>query len=113
MATSFGLQRAFTNLSASSTDTQLVAGATGKVTRVLGVWLLAQGTSTAVTFNSFLVATSTPITPVITCANTGGGIVMPFAGEGWFETETGADLTITSGAGSTVGVVVLYVVVNP
>lgn len=97
-------KRAFVNLAASQTQTVLVAAVTSKVLRVVQVAAVAGGTATNLTFNS----NTTAISPLF-ANGANGGIVLPFSQVGWFQTASGEGLTVTSGAGSTTGIIVSYI----
>jgi len=95
---------AFANIAASQTASSLVAAVTGKKIRVLSVYAVAGGTATNLTFNS---ASSAISALFANAAN--GGEVLPFSPIGWFETVAAEALTVTTGAGSTTGIGVVYV----
>lgn len=99
---------AFADVAASQTASSLVAGVSGKHIRVLAYVVQCGATATTIVFNS----ASTAITPTFQNASNGGSVV-PFNPVGWFETNLGEALTVTTGAGSTTGVVVRYVEVDP
>lgn len=96
------VKRAFANASAAG-DTTLVAAVTGHGIRVIGVLFLAGDTATSVTFKSGSTAISAAFTP-----GANGGAI-PNNDHGWFQTTRGAALVATLGAGSTVGIQLLYV----
>lgn len=139
MSNYYGAQRAIANVPATTTDQMLVAPKTnpdgsGAVIRVIAGFFIAGGTATNVTLNSqkpgsigstagsgsgsSAVAGSstsgptsdTAISPQIP-AGINGGVCLPFMPPGWFETNPGDALTVTTGAGATVAVDVVYVVV--
>ena len=97
---------AFLNVAASQTDTELVVAVSGKSVRVLQVFLQAGATGTTVTFNSKGAGSGTAISPVFQNA-ANGGAVLPFSRVGWFDTNVSEALTVTTGAGSTCGILVL------
>lgn len=99
---------AFANVAASQTDSVLVAGVSGKRIRVKAVAFIAGGTGTNATFNSKGSGSGTAISPLFANA-ANGGAVLNNNPEGWFETEAGEALTLTTGAGSSTGVIVKYV----
>lgn len=95
---------AFANIAASQTASSLVAAIAGKRIRVLGLVLLAGATATTAIFNSAGTAIS------MTFANgANGGAVLPFSLGGWFQTNPGEALTVTTGAGSATGIQICYV----
>jgi len=96
------VKRTFANAAAGG-DTTLVAAVTGHGIRVVGVLFLAGDTATEITFKSASTAISAAFTP-----GANGGAI-PNNDHGWFETARGAALVVTLGAGSTVGIQVLYI----
>lgn len=92
------------NQAASGTAQTLVAAVTGKKIRVLAAVFVAGGTATALTFNS----ASAAISPLF-ANGVNGGAALPFSEAGWFETVAGEALTVTTGAGSTTGILVRYI----
>lgn len=102
--------RTFANVSASQTDSSLVAAISGKIIRVVAFVSQAGGTATNLTFNSKGGGAGTAIS--MTFQNgANSGEVAPENIQGWFQTNVGEGLTVTTGAGSTTGVQVTYVVV--
>lgn len=101
-------QTAFDDVAASQTDSELVAAVSGKHIRVLAYVVQCGATATDVNFGSG----STAITPLFANAANGGSVV-PFNPIGWFETNEGEALTVTTGTGSATGVLVRYVLVDP
>lgn len=64
-------------------------------------------TASSVTFNSKSAGAGTPIYPTVKYpAN--GGTVLKYNRNGWFATNSGEGLTVTTGAGSTTGLIVVY-----
>lgn len=98
-----GIKRAFANVAAGSTDSTVVAAVTGRKIRVLSYHCQAGGTATDLTFNSNSTAISSLKANVAR-----GGAVGNFNPAGWFETVAGQALTVTTGAGSTTGIDVIY-----
>lgn len=99
---------AFANVAASTTDGSIVAAVASKKIRVLDYKIMAGGTATNVTFNSKPGTAGVAISMLHACA-ANGGIAPGFSPVGHFETVAGEGLTVTTGAGSTVGVQVVYV----
>jgi hypothetical protein len=97
----------FEAVAASDTAEPIVTGIPGKKIRVLGV-VINHGdtTASAVTFNSATTAISATLK-----GPANGGFVLPVGG-GWFETARGDDLTVTTGAGSTTNIHVVYTPVS-
>ena len=94
------------NQAASGTATEQIAAVTGKVIRVIGLYMATGGTATNITFNS----ASTAITPLL-ALGINGTMVLPINEAGWFETVVSEALTVTTGAGSTTGVHLIYVTI--
>ena len=103
-----GLRNAYDTIAASSTDSVLVSAATGKKITVLSV-VINQGDTTPsdVTFNSKGAGSGTAISPALKAA-ANGGFVIPFNPRGWFETNSGEGLTVSTGAGSNTAIIVTY-----
>lgn len=102
-----GGQNAFDSVAASTTDSVLVAGGAGKIIVTAVFFNEGDTTASAVTFNSKGSGSGTAISPPLkTSAN--GGVVLPYNPAGWFGTVAGEALTVTTGAGSTTGVIVTY-----
>jgi hypothetical protein len=96
------------NVAASQTDSSLVTAVTAKRLRV--VWAYAQcgGTATTVVFNTKPSGAGTAISPTFQNA-ANGGFVLPYNPHGWFTTNSGEGLTVTTGSGAATGVQVGYV----
>ena len=108
-----GRDNAWDSIAASTTDSILVAAVAGRKIRVLSV-IINQGDTTpsSVQFNSKPAGSGTSIfAPLKAAAN--GGFVIPENSGGWFETNVGDGLSVTTGAGSTTSVAVTYTVVGP
>lgn len=97
------VKRTFVNQGASGTDATVVAAVTGKKIRVLALVMVTGASATNVTFGSG----STAISPLFANA-ANSGAVLPLNEHGWFQTASGVALTVTTGAGSTTGILVLY-----
>jgi hypothetical protein len=89
---------------ASDTDEELVASVTAKKLRVLALVVHCGSLATDATFES---GGTTRIHKVPAGAN--GGQVLPFNPVGWFETASGASLTVTTGTGSSTEISGVYV----
>jgi hypothetical protein len=103
-----GALNAYDAIAASATDSNLVSAVTNRKIRVLAV-VINQGDTTpsTVTFNSKGSGAGTAIyAPLKAAAN--GGFVIPYNEKGWFATVAGEGLTVTTGAGSTTSVSVVY-----
>lgn len=103
-----GGQNAYDSVAASATDSVLVA-ASGTAKIVVTSVVINQGDTTAstVTFNTKGAGAGTAISPALKAA-ANGGFVLPFNENGWFATNGGEALTVTTGAGSTSAVIVTY-----
>lgn len=108
-----GRDNAYDTIAASATDSSLVAAVAGKKIRVLAV-VINQGDTTpsSVTFNSKSGGAGTAIYPALKAA-ANGGFVIPENPGGWFETNAGEGLSVTTGAGSTTGISITFAVVTP
>lgn len=102
------MKRAIATVAASSTDATLVAPVTAKKIAVRGLVIVVGGTATAVTINSHKPSGATTALSPAMSLGINGTLVLPPSGDGWFETLAGEGLTVTTGAGSTVGLSVLY-----
>lgn len=102
--------RPFANVAAAQTDSVLVAGEPGKTIRVLAFHFVCGATATTATFNSKGAGAGTAISCLYANA-ANSGISPPTNELGWFETAEGESLTLTTGAGSTTGVMLTCVVV--
>jgi len=109
-------QYAFVNVAASQTDAVVVPAVAAQVRiRVLGVTFVAGGTATNATFNSKGSGAGTAITCLFANSANGGAVlpVTPASPEesiapGWFQTLPGQALTVTTGSGSTTGIVLVW-----
>lgn len=95
-----GLRNAFDTVSASATDSSLVAAVTGRKIRVHAVGISCGSTASTVQFSS---GGSTAVSCVFQ-----NSISLPYNPKGWFETDAGEALTVDTGSGSTTGILVLY-----
>lgn len=108
---------AIANVAASQTDAVILAAIhAGVRIRVLGVFCLAGGVATNLTFNSKGSGAGTAISCLL-ANGANGGAVMPLTppanpeyqtNAGWFETLPGEALTVTTGAGSSTGIIVIW-----
>jgi hypothetical protein len=112
--TKVSLQSAFANVAQSSTDTVLVAAKTGQRIVVLAILAHAAGSvETDVTLNSKGASSGTAICSTKQVAGNGGwrasrGCSTDFL----FQTKRGEALTVTTGAGSTLGIDLLFAYLN-
>lgn len=107
----------FANVAASQTDSNIVTAQSGKIIRVIGGFVVVAGTAMNVTFNSKGTGTGTAISSIIPCG-ANGGAVFPLPAQqntgeppfGYFQTNKGEGLAVTTGAGATiVGITLTYV----
>jgi len=99
------------NIAATTTDGPLVTAVVGKRLRVLVFRVMTGATATTVTFNSKPGGAGVAISETMACGINGGqhGTYSPV---GHFETAKGEGLTVTTGAGSTTGVGIVYVEID-
>jgi hypothetical protein len=101
----------FDSVAASQTDSALVTAIPGAKIRVLSFFINYGATPSTVTFNSKGSGAGTAKTPAwVTAAS--GGIVAPQNDSGWFETNEGEGLTVTTAAGSTTGIILKYEIIK-
>jgi hypothetical protein len=107
-----GVINAYDAIAAGTTDSALVAAVAGKRIRVLSV-IINQGDTTpsAVTLNTKPAGSGTAIFPPLKAA-ANGGFVIPYNPVGYTATGIGEGLAVTTGAGSTTSVTVLYDLVS-
>lgn len=98
---------AVANIAASTTDGAVITAVAGKKIRVLAVIAVAGATATNLTFNSKPAGAGTAISALF-ANGANGGEVLNFNPSGWFETNSGEGLTVTTGSGSTTGISVVY-----
>jgi hypothetical protein len=101
-------KRAFSNITASATDSSIVASVATKKIRVVCLTMVTGATATNITFNSKPAGAGTAISPLFANA-ANGGAVLPLNPMGWFESNAGEGLTATTSAGSSIGVILGYV----
>lgn len=101
---------AFANIAASTIDGALVTAVASKSIRVVAVVMVTGGTATNVTFNTKPTGAGTAISPLF-ADGANGGAVLPNLYDGWFTTNVGEGLTVTTGAGSATGILVKYVTI--
>lgn len=97
----------FANVAASQTDSVLVGAIASTKLRVVSVVTVAGGTATNLTFNSKGGGAGAAISPLFANA-ANGGFVLPNNRMGWMESATAEALTVTTGSGSTTGILVYY-----
>lgn len=101
------VQRAIDDVAQSQTDSVLVAAVADKRIRVHAFAAVAGAVATDLTFNTKPGGAGTAISPKFANA-ANGGEVLGWMQAGWFETEVGEGLSVTTGAGSDTGLLVIY-----
>lgn len=99
---------AIANIAASSTDANVISAISNKCIRVVQLAMVCGGTATNITFNSKGTGSGTAISCLF-ANGTNGGAVLGYNPDGWFTTNNGEGLTVTTGAGSTTGIQIGYV----
>jgi hypothetical protein len=99
-----GNRNAFDDIAASQTDSALIAAVAGTKLRVHAFAVSCGATPSTVVFNSKPAGAGTAVSPIFN-----NSISMPeLQPGGWFETVSGEGLSVSTGAGSTTGVLVVY-----
>lgn len=101
---------AFANVTASSTDSSIIAAVSGKSIVVVQLAMVSGATATNVTFNSKPSGAGSAISPLF-ANGANGGAVLNYNQQGWFKTSPGEGLTVTTGSGSTTGILVGYITI--
>lgn len=109
MASHGGEYNAWDNVAAAATDSVLVTNnSTTRKIRVLRAFANAVDAGVVTfTFNSKGSGAGTAISPTFK-APLNGGFVLPSEEGGWFETNVGESLTVTTAAASAVGLIVVW-----
>jgi hypothetical protein len=105
------MANALVNVAASSTDSVVVAAQAGRRIRVYQIASVGGATATNVTFNTKGAGAGTALSPIF-AFGVNGGAVLPYSPRGWFDTNRGEGLSVTTGTGSTQGIIVGYDVVG-
>lgn len=105
MATSIKNAQKIANVAAGQTDSVIQAAVAGKRIRVTAVSALPGATATTLVFNSKPAGSGVAISCLFDLG-VRQHLVLPRNPEGWFETVRGEGLTVTTGAGSTIGLLV-------
>ena len=101
-------QSAFASVAASQTDSVLVAAKAGQKIRVDALVVnFGDTTASIVTLLTKGSGAGTAIAPPLK-ATPNGGFVLPPSPAGWFATNRGESLTVTTGAGSTTNIGLSY-----
>lgn len=95
------------NIAAGQTDAALVTAVASSPIVVLGLVLVAGATATTVVFNTKPSGSGSAISAVFALPIS-GSLVLPVSEIGWFTTLIGAGLTVTTGAGATTGIQIVY-----
>lgn len=98
----------FANIAASTTDGAVVAAVAGRKIRVKAVGVSCGGTASTVTFTTKPGGAGTAIS-----ATFNNSISLPELTKGWFDTNSGEGLSVTTGAGSTTGIQLSYDLITP
>lgn len=101
---------AFANVAAGQTDVNIVSAVPGKSIKVVQIAMVTAATATNVTYNSKPSGSGTAISPLF-ANGANGGAVLPYNHEGWFSTTPGQGLSVTTGSGSTTGILVGYITI--
>lgn len=104
------------NIAPSQTDSSLIAAQMGVAYRVIGGFAMVAGTATNVTLLSKGTGAGTTIGPLMPCG-INGGISWPIAAQqktgdapyGYFESNRGEGITITTGAGASTAIHLIYI----
>jgi hypothetical protein len=94
-------KKTFANVPQSTTDQVLVAAVAGRRVRVCGL-VLSATLATNATLNSKGAGAGTPVSPLFALGST-VPVTLLFNPAGWFDTNPGEGLSVTTGAGSAVG----------
>lgn len=97
-----------TLIASSQTDSTVITAVAGKRIRVLGMFVNCGATATQITFNSG--SAGNQVTPTISNGANGGFVlpISPTDDAGWFQTEIGAALVATTGAGDNTAILTVY-----
>lgn len=98
---------AFANVAASSTDTVLIQGIADRVILIKGLVMQCGATATDVTFNTKTLTVGTAISAKFQLGINGTS-VFPFSDSGLMKMVPGNSLSVTTSAGSTVGIQLIY-----
>ena len=98
---------AVANVAAATTDGAVVTAVAAVKIRVHAILILGATLATTLVFNSKPAGAGTAISPLL-ALGINLAVAAPFSSAGWFETAAGEGLTATTGAGTTVGVLVVY-----
>lgn len=95
------------SVAASQTDSSIVTAVAAKKIRVLGV-ILSGPTATSVTFNTKPAGAGTAVSQALVYTANSVACLPPNS-LGYFETSAGEGLTVTTGAGGTTAIGIVYI----
>jgi hypothetical protein len=100
---------AYVSVAASQTDSAVVTAVTNRKIRVVAA-VVNQGDTTpsTVTFNSTPAGAGAAVFPALKAPANGTVVLPDLTRSGWFETTKGEGLSVTTGAGSTTSIAVVY-----
>lgn len=98
------------NIAASTTDGNIVTAVASKSIVVIAWNAVTGATATNLTFNSKPAGAGTAISQIYPNGSNGGEVLGEFR-HGYFATNSGEGLTVTTGTGSTTGIMVYYILV--
>ena len=101
------IKNTLANVAASQTDSALIAAIPNARIRVLACAMRCGGTATNVTFNTKPAGVGTAISCLF-ANGVNGNDDLQYNDAGWFETNSGEGLSVTTGAGSATGFQVTY-----
>src|SRR3954471_22083895 len=107
MSINFAIKTAKADVAASQTDSVVIPAVTNKRIRVHAVTAKAGGTATTVVFNTKPAGAGSAVTCVF-ANGANGDTTLPYSQAQWFQTGLGEGLSVTTGAGSSTGIQVLY-----
>lgn len=93
-------------IAASTTDGAIVSGVAGKKVRITSL-LVVPGSATTVTVNSKGAGAGTALTPALAAVT-----VLPPNSDGWFESNIGEGISVSTSTGAASAVTINYVIVS-
>lgn len=106
------VKRKSQDITASGTDTSILALIASTKLRVLQMVLVVGAGATTITFKSKPSGSSAAISPSFLMAS-GSSLIFGYNKDGWFETVAGEALTATTSSGATISVMFTYVEIPP
>jgi hypothetical protein len=102
------MSNTFKNTATNTADDSYVTAVPGARVRVTAMSVVAGATAQSLTLKSKPAGASTAISPLY-AFGANGGMVLPYNPDGWFDTNLGEGLTVTTAAGgSTTGIAISY-----